>query len=169
MWIMVEPVAKIPFRIHQSPTRYYRCNRNYTTAIINDMQVFNGGLCNMPYNILVLIHNNMLLQDRAYSGVVTPPIVLSPCSMAHSLGNYLQSKITETHYSSLVRKSNRINYVTSISQTNELLLTSWSKPVSESWITKCHCCTTIKHIYYVFLSEHKSQDHCFISIIINAI
>jgi hypothetical protein len=26
MWIMVEPIAEIPFRIRRSPTRYYRCN-----------------------------------------------------------------------------------------------------------------------------------------------
>jgi hypothetical protein len=26
MWIMVEPIAEIPFRIHQSPTWCYGCN-----------------------------------------------------------------------------------------------------------------------------------------------
>jgi hypothetical protein len=26
MWIMVEPVAEIPFRIRRSPTRCYGCN-----------------------------------------------------------------------------------------------------------------------------------------------
>jgi hypothetical protein len=26
MWIMVEPIAEIPFRIRQSPTRCYGCN-----------------------------------------------------------------------------------------------------------------------------------------------
>jgi hypothetical protein len=26
MWIMVEPIAEIPFGIRRSPTRCYRCN-----------------------------------------------------------------------------------------------------------------------------------------------
>jgi hypothetical protein len=28
MWIMVEPIAEIPFGIHRSPTRCYGCNKD---------------------------------------------------------------------------------------------------------------------------------------------
>jgi hypothetical protein len=31
MWIMVEPVAEIPFRIRRSPTQCYRCNNGEET------------------------------------------------------------------------------------------------------------------------------------------
>jgi hypothetical protein len=47
MWIMVEPVAEIPFRIRRSPTRCYGCNNVAVTGCMGvigcDMAACNVG------------------------------------------------------------------------------------------------------------------------------
>jgi hypothetical protein len=35
MWIMVEPIAEIPFGIHRSLTRCYRCNKGDILVLYN--------------------------------------------------------------------------------------------------------------------------------------
>jgi hypothetical protein len=47
MWIMVEPIAEIPFGIRQSPTRCYGCNTPlFAKVYINMMHMpISGGYC----------------------------------------------------------------------------------------------------------------------------
>jgi hypothetical protein len=52
MWIMVEPVAEIPFGIRRSPMRCYRCNK---LDVQKAFMLHYGGLINMQNKLYYII------------------------------------------------------------------------------------------------------------------
>ena len=134
---------------------------NYSTAIVNNVQVPNGGLyhmLDMTYNnIVVLIHDNVLLgpdveqtrvnvsttsnnimiyRDEQCSGIVISPIMLHSCHVADFSINNLHLGITVTQYFVLVQETNGLDYTTDISQTDGVHFRSSDRHMIDSWITK---------------------------------